>query len=222
VTEALQSAGAGSLPGVGPRLGAGRVGASKSSRAERTHERIVEVGFAAIRRVGIRRMAMEAVADQAGVSRAALYRHFPNKQALVDEVLETNARRWRQELTRLLEGKRTLEAKVGAAARFGHFPPRDLMLLGLTETDPESLAMLLTTGAHRFLERATRFWEPHVREAKRRDEVGRAVDAREGAEWIARCFFSLATIPALTFDASEPAAFERHAKRFIMGGLHGK
>ena len=97
------------------------------------------------------------------------------------------------------------------------------MLLGLTETDPESLAMLLTTGAHRFLERAGMcFWEPHVQEAKQRGEVGRAVDARQ-AEWIARSFFSLATIPAfLTFDASEPAAFERHARTFIMHGLDGK
>jgi AcrR family transcriptional regulator len=193
----------------------------RRSRGELTRERIVEAGFACIRGVGIRRLAMEGVAEEAGVSRAALYRYFPNKQALVDEVLETNARRWRRELTRLLEGERTLEAKIGVAARVGHFPPRDLMLLGLPETDPESLAMLLTTGAHRFLERAIRFWEPHVEEAKQRGEVGRTVDAGQGAEWIARSFFSLATVPALTW-ASDPASFERHARSFILYGLRGK
>jgi AcrR family transcriptional regulator len=191
-------------------------------RAEQTRERIVAAGFDCVRRVGIRRLAMDAVAEEAGVSRAALYRYFPNKQALVDEVLESNARRFRRELERLVGGKRTLAAKVGAAARFGHFPPRDLLLLGLTETDPVSLAMLLTTGAHGFLERATRFWEPHVEEAKRRGEVARAVDARQAAEWIARGFFSLATVPALTFDATDAAAIEAYARRFILGGVSGK
>lgn len=190
-----------------------------SSRGEQTRERIIDAGFALIRQVGIRRLAMEAVAEEAGVSRAALYRYFPNKDTLVDEVLETNARGLRRELTRLLENRRTLATKVGAAARFGHFPPRDLLVLGLTETDPESLAMLLTTGAHRFLERAIRFWEPHVEEAKRRDEVDGSVDTRQGAEWIARSLFSLATIPTLTVDADDPVAFERYTRAFIMGGL---
>src|SRR5437899_7128660 len=115
-----------------------------ASRGELTRGRIVAAGHDCIRRVGIRRMAMEAVAEDAGVSRAALYRRFPNKQSLVDAVLEENARRFRIELSRLLDKKRTLTAKVAAAARFGHFPPRDLLLLGLSETDPESLATLLT------------------------------------------------------------------------------
>jgi len=129
---------------------------------------------------------VDEVAKMAGVSRAGLYRHFPNKQTLVDEVLETNARRFRQELTTALAGKRTLAAKIGAAARFGTFPPHDLLLLGLSETDPTSLAVLLTAGAHGFLARATRFWEPHVVIAQERGEVDGAIDAAQAAEWIAR------------------------------------
>jgi AcrR family transcriptional regulator len=193
-----------------------------ASRADRTRARIVEAGFLLVRRVGIRHLAMDAVAEEAGVSRAALYRYFANKQALVDEVLEENARRWRHALGELLAGKRTLASKVGAAARFGHFPPEDLLLLALAETDPESLALLLTTGAHRFLERAIRFWTPHVAEAKERGEIGRSVDPRQGAEWIARSFYSLSTIPAMTFDAGDPAALERYARSFILGGLRDK
>jgi len=189
------------------------------SRAERTRTRIVDAAFPLVRRVGIRHLAMDAVAAEAGVSRAALYRYFANKQALVDEVLEENARRWRRALGELLSGRRTLASKVGAAARFGHFPPQDLLLLGLAETDPESLAVLLTTGAHRFLERAIRFWSPHVADAKQRGEVGRGVDPDQGAEWIARSFYSLSTIPGLSFDSGDPAALERFARSFILSGL---
>lgn len=194
----------------------------RSTRAEQTRERIVAVAFLLVRRDGIRRLAMETVAEEASVSRAALYRYFPNKQVLVDEVLEENARRWRGALTRVLAGKRTLASKVAAAARFGHFPPEDLLLLGLTETDPESLAVLLTTGAHRFLERAIRFWSTHVEVAKERGEIARSVDPRQGAEWIARSFYSLSTIPGLTFDSTDPAALERFARSFILSGLGDK
>lgn len=175
-----------------------------------------------MREVGIRRLAMDAVASEAGLSRAALYRHFPNKQALVDAVMEHNSRRFRFELEGVLAGRTTLEDKVAAAARFGHFPPREVLLLGLSETDPESLAMLLTTGAHKFLERATRFWTPHVEEAQAAGELPAALDAAQGGEWIARSLFGLATTPAATFDAEDPAAFERYARSFIVRGLHPK
>lgn len=192
------------------------------SRAERTRERIVEAAFLLVRRVGIRHLAMDAVAEDAGVSRAALYRYFANRQLLIDEVLEENARRWRHALSELLAGKRTLAGKIAAAARFGHFPPEDLLLLGLAETDPESLAVLLTTGAHRFLQRAIRYWTPHVAEAKQRGEIGRSIDPQQGAEWIARSFYSLSTLPGMTFDASDPAALERFARSFILSGLRDR
>ncbi|HPG26181.1 MAG TPA: TetR/AcrR family transcriptional regulator [Myxococcota bacterium] len=192
------------------------------SRTEQTRERIVATAFLLVRRVGLRHLAMDAVAAEAGVSRAALYRYFANKQALLDEVLEENARRWRLALTELLAGKRTLAGKVGAAARFGHFPPEDLLLLGLAETDPESLAVLLTTGAHRFLQRAIRFWAPHVAEARERGEIARSVDPDQGAEWIARSFYGLSTLPGLTFDSDDPASLERFARSFILSGLRDR
>jgi AcrR family transcriptional regulator len=194
----------------------------KLSRAERTRERIVAAAFLLVRRFGIRHLVMDAVAEEAGVSRAALYRYFANKQALIDEVLEENARRWRRALDERLAGKRTLAGKVGAAAHFGHFPPGDLLLLGLRETDPESLAELLTTGAHQFLQRAIRFWAPHVAKARQRGEISRSVEPEQGAEWIARSFYSLSTIPGMTFDASEPAALERFARSFILSGLRDR
>lgn len=180
------------------------------------------VAHSCMREVGIRRLAMDAVATEAGLSRAALYRHFPNKQALVDAVMEHNARRFRLELDTVLDGLPTLEDKVAAAARFGHFPPREVLLLGLSDTDPVSLAMLLTTGAHQFLERATRFWTPHVERAQVAGELPATVDAAQAGEWIARSLFSLATTPAATFDADDPAAMERYARLFIVRGLHQK
>ena len=162
---------------------------------------------------------MEAVAEAANVSRAALYRYFPNKQALVDAVLEHNAHLVYQKMTRLFGDAVTLGDKVAIGARLGVLPHRDT--LGLSESDPESFAQLLTTGAHPFLARTIQFWQPHVEEAQRRGEVGDAIDARQAAEWIARSLFSLVSIRALTFDAADPSAVEAYARTYIVGGLCG-
>lgn len=194
----------------------------KTSRAEETRDRIVAAAFLVVRDVGIRHLPMDRVAKEAGVSRAALYRYFPNKQVLVDEVLEENARRGRRALEERIAGKRSLAGKIGAAARLGLLPSEDLLLLGLHETDPESLAVLLTTGAHRFLQRAIRFWTPHVAQARERGEISRSVQPEQGAEWIARSFYSLSTIPGVTFEAGDPAALERYARAFILSGLRDR
>lgn len=187
------------------------------SRSEITRERIVAAGHEAIRQGGIRRLSMEAVARDAGVSRAALYRYFPNKSALVDAVLAHNAEVVYARMTTLFADASTLADKVAIGARLGVLPHRDM--LGLSESDPESFALLLTTGAHPFLQRTIDFWRPHVEDAQHRGEVDSRVDANQAAEWIARSLFSLVSVPPLTFDAADPTAIEAHARTFVAGAL---
>jgi TetR/AcrR family transcriptional repressor of nem operon len=58
---------------------------------DRTRERLLEAGFREIHRQGFQPASLEAIVDSAGVTKGALYHHFPGKQALgyavVDEVL---------------------------------------------------------------------------------------------------------------------------------------
>jgi len=187
------------------------------SRSERTRERIVAAGHECIRQSGIRRLSMEAVAEGASVSRAALYRYFPNKKALVDAVLEHNAHVVYDKMTTLFADVETLADKVAIGARLGLLPHRDT--LGLSESDPESFASLLTTGAHPFLQRTIEFWVPHVEAAQRRGEISADLGPDQAAEWIARSLFSLVSVRAVTFDASDPTAVEAYARTFIAGGL---
>jgi AcrR family transcriptional regulator len=192
---------------------------TRRSRREVTRERIVAAGHECIRRSGIRRLSMEAVAEEAALSRAALYRYFPNKTALVDAVLEHNARVVYEKMTVLFADVTTLADKVAIGARLGLLPHRDT--LGLSESDPESFAVLLTTGAHPFLARTIEFWRPHVEQAQREGEIDPGMDANQAAEWIARSLFSLVSVRAVTFDASDPAAIEAYARTFITSGLTG-
>ena len=186
-------------------------------RGAATRERLIVAGHDCIRRSGIRRLSMEAVADEARVSRAALYRHFSNKKALVDAVLEHNARLVYDKMTVMFGDVTTLADKVAIGARLGLLPHGDT--LGLSESDPESFALLLTTGAHPFLERTIGFWIFHVEEAQRNGEVDRGLDSSQVAEWIARSLFSLVSVRAVTFDDSDASAVEDFARTFIVRGL---
>jgi TetR/AcrR family transcriptional regulator, transcriptional repressor for nem operon len=58
---------------------------------DRTRERLLEAGFREIHRQGFQPASLEAIVDGAGVTKGALYHHFPGKLALgyavVDEVV---------------------------------------------------------------------------------------------------------------------------------------
>jgi AcrR family transcriptional regulator len=56
--------------------------AAPRARRETTREGILESALLCFARDGFRRTAMESVAREAGISRAAVYLHFPNKEAL--------------------------------------------------------------------------------------------------------------------------------------------
>jgi AcrR family transcriptional regulator len=184
-----------------------------------TRERIVLAGHAAMRRVGIRRLTMEDLARRAGVSRAQLYRYFPDKQTLVDAVLAYNGHLVREELTNVLADAPTFAEQCVRAALFSIDRPGDTALLDLHETEPEALALMLTTGARPFLERATRFWEPYVRAAQATGDVRDDLDPLQTAEWVARFLYALAVTPSVTFDRDDPGQLDAHVRTFLVAGL---
>jgi AcrR family transcriptional regulator len=199
--------------------GGDRPGESVARGSPLTRERILLAAHDTVRRFGIRRTTMDDVARRARVSRAALYRYFPDKPSLIDAVLVHNGHLVREELTKRLQDAPTFADKCVAAAEFGQRLPRDALLLALNETEPEALALMLTTGARPFLERATRFWQPLVAEAQTKGELRRDVDARMAAEWVARSLFSLSTIPSITFDRRDPVALEHYVRTYIVRAL---
>ena len=76
-----------------------------------TRDRILDAAEACLRRDGIRRTTVAAVADEAGISRAYVYRFFADKPTLVSAALIR-----RDEVDQLFDPaeQRRLEVGVGA------------------------------------------------------------------------------------------------------------
>lgn len=62
----------------------------RRERSKRTRENLLTAAMHCYRIKGVSRTAMEDVAQQAGVGRATLYRHFKNQESLLSEVMALN------------------------------------------------------------------------------------------------------------------------------------
>jgi AcrR family transcriptional regulator len=128
-------------------------------------ERIVH----AARDLGVRSLTMQAVADRLGVSDAALYHHFRNREALVSAVVDATVRSasfpedrgqdWRAWLVEFAEALRSLllehPGSAGFAALSGPTSPEQVRLVaraiglltrsGFEETEAAMIYSLVTT-----------------------------------------------------------------------------
>jgi len=102
-----------------------------------THERILDGAMRAVAQHGLAKLAMRDVGACAGVARGTVYRHFPNREALLDELTRREAlrfmSRWRDIMSAAAEGPDRIRAAFEFPARFAREYP---MLQRLVETDP--------------------------------------------------------------------------------------
>ncbi|MGZ5392930.1 MAG: TetR/AcrR family transcriptional regulator [Mycobacterium sp.] len=148
-------------------------------------DRLVAAAEELIDRGEIGQVTVGAIADAAGVHRVTFYRHFPDKESLIVEVLE------RRSAPVLEHAAQTLEA--------GDFFPHGLietMATAITEARarPGLLAALgvYPTGdvphsagtSARFLQRAIDITAPHVAAAQQMGLLRRDLSAEEIVQWL--------------------------------------
>jgi len=81
------------------------------------------------------------------------------------------------------------------------------------------VATLLAARIGGLVERWVDFWVPRIRDAERRGEVRRGIDARRAAEWIVRVMLSFAVMPSVTFDVKDPNATRAFVGDHLVRGL---
>lgn len=189
-------------------------------RGTATRARILDAGAVCVRRWGIRRLSMNAVARQAGVSRRTVYMYFPDRDALVEAVLACMAAALVEIIAPDVRQRETLAEQVAeAAVRIHALLPAEAEL-GLGRRPGEAVsATLILVRSPRVVRTWLAFWRPLVEEARDRGEVRADLDVDMAVEWIMRMHVSLVTFPAQTFDPDDPGQVRRYVAAFIPGGF---
>jgi TetR/AcrR family transcriptional repressor of uid operon len=157
-----------------------------------TRERIVSAAEHLFDALGIGKVSVADIADYAGVHRVTVYRHFADREAILDEVL---ARRSQPVLDRAA-------ARLASATRF----PDDLAYMMVAAVDdtrqvPEmmkalafvqdggSLETRATSG--RFLERAVDLLTPYLQTAQRSGQMRPELSVDDTVRWLLQAWLSM-------------------------------
>ncbi|MHC9292618.1 helix-turn-helix domain-containing protein [Mycobacterium sp. LTG2003] len=114
--------------------------------------------------VGIRRTTMEDVAKRSGVGRATLYRRFPTKDALIDALVLSEARRYLDGSAQARAHAESLEDRLVYGTVFTvTFLREHALLKKLLRTEPETILPSLTIDAGAIVDFATDYSAAQLR-----------------------------------------------------------
>ncbi len=184
-------------------------------------DQLLDAAQTLLARKGIRATTVIEVAEEAGVSRAWLYRHFPDKSALLGAAIVRLTDSFWSGARAELDTFGTFTEQLVAGVRIGRrvYDDPGALPLRLRVTEPEEFAACVGAGVSGLVPDLGAFWLPYVEAAMARGEIAGRHDPREVSEWIARVLISLGTMPGETIDADDPATVLRHLRTFVLPGL---
>jgi AcrR family transcriptional regulator len=160
-----------------------------------TRDRLLVATETCLQRHGIRRTTMIQIAEEAGVSRAGLYKHFPDKASLVVETLaHIDERFWARAAARV-SAQRGIGNQVVEAVRIALEHEPGALLLRLKAEEPDAFAATVGEGLRAMMPGMAAFWRPYLEAARTAGEVRPDLDVDRAAEWVIRVVVSLVTMP---------------------------
>ena len=179
--------------------------------------RILDAGEQCIHRFGIRRTSMGEVARVGKLSRGSIYRHFADKEALVEGVFKRRQELFLNRAEALLETEPTLVDKLTRSVMSGRENMREGIYASLAEIEPETVAMMFLDT--RFYRRSVSFWPPHVRLAQAAGEISSDVDVGTATDLIMRMAVSLVMFPHMGMELKTQRAVRAYLQQVLTQGL---
>ena len=173
-----------------------------ASRRRNVREDIYAAALACFEQQGVRRTLMEDVAREAGVSRPTIYYYFPDKDALVLEVIVRQVREIHRRIREEIRPEGGVEAMIEASLTTIRLSRESQYLQLLTQPDSAGLtARLAESDIVMGLQRE--LWYPMLEAARARGELRTDRDFDDVIRWITFLEFSLLTSGAVFGYASD-------------------
>lgn len=184
-------------------------------------DRLLDAAQKLLATKGIRATTVSEVAEAAGVSRAWLYRHFPDKTALLGAAIVRLTDAFWTDARAELDTFDTFGEQVTAGVRIGRgaYDDPGALLMRLRLDEPGEFAVCAGAGVSGFVPDLASFWRPYVDAAAARGEIHPGHDLAEVSEWVARLLISLGTMPSTAIDPDDAGSVRRHVRRYILPAL---
>ena len=183
---------------------------------ESTEAALVDAACDCFERYGVRKTTMDDIAQQAGVSRATLYRYFSSKEAIVERIGALEAGKVTQELRgqlkKALSIEDTLVECLLLSTRIAHRNPRIRAL-----TDFRATASRTADPASPGHQANRALWGGLIEEARSQGRLAEDISLDEIASWLVLAQALLLTkVEAL--DVSD-RQLRHFIKRFIVSAV---
>jgi AcrR family transcriptional regulator len=179
--------------------------------------RVLDAAEQCIHRFGIRRTPMGEVARAGKLSRGSIYRHFADKETLVEGVFRRRQIEFLNTAEAALEKETSLVDKVTLSVVLGRQNMHQGIFASLAETEPETVAMMLLGS--RFYSRSVEFWPPHIEMSQATGEISRALDLDIATDFVMRLAVSLVMFPDMGASLNSVDELRSYLQRTITAGL---
>ncbi|MGI8334276.1 TetR/AcrR family transcriptional regulator [Actinomadura scrupuli] len=184
---------------------------------DETRARVLDAAYEQFCRTGIQRSTMEDVARRAGISRITVYRRFATKDALVEQVVRREFRRYFDRFLIDIEQAETAADRVvlGFVSSL-HAIRRNPLIGGLIATEPDLLVSSMISDGGRTLATVRQFVAGQLRHEQRAGNVSSDLDTEFVAELMVRISASFLAIPSHLIDLDDDDQLAAVARRFLV------
>ncbi|MFD6894035.1 TetR/AcrR family transcriptional regulator [Rhodococcus sp. NPDC060086] len=188
----------------------------RADEVDAVRTRLLDAAYEQFCRSGIHRSSMEEVARRANLSRVTLYRRFESKDALVEQVLLREFRRYFDQFLIDIRTARTVADRIVLGFVSSLRAIRTNALIGgLLDAEPTLLAGSLV-GDGRMLAIARQFVAAQLRRERQAGTISHELNLELTAEMMVRIAASFLMVPTDIVDLDDEEQLAAIAREFIV------
>ncbi|NUU21691.1 MAG: TetR/AcrR family transcriptional regulator [Streptomycetaceae bacterium] len=179
--------------------------------------RLLDAAYEQFCRMGVKRSTMADVARLAGLSRITVYRRFATKDALVQQVVRREFRRYFDQFTHDVRDAETVADRVvvGFVSSLRAIR-RNPLIGGLIAAEPDAVVPSMTNDGGRTLAAVQQFVAGRLRQEQHAGTVDPGVDVDLAAEVMVRISASFLVIPSHVVDLDDEERLRAVARQFLV------